>query len=128
MNPTSHARRTGARPSPTWPYAVALALALGAAGCAGAGASGQPRNESGPQPFQIRTVQRELSLRGFRSVRPTGEVDEPTRTALAEFQASKGLPRTGQVDPATARELGVSLDPMYNCELSDLVDCAPPGF
>ena len=127
MNLASHSRRAGVRPSPAWSFAIALGLALGPAGCAGAGASGHPGGDAPPlQAFQIRTVQQALSLRGFR-LRPTGEVDEPTRSALAEFQASKGLPRTGEVDWATARELGVSLDPMYNCEMNSSVDCGPQG-
>ena len=125
MNPKI-GRRTGVRASPAWSFAVAMALALGPAGCAGAPARGRHGNDPPPQPFQVRTVQRALGLRGFR-VQPTGEQDEPTRAAVAEFQASKGLPRTGEIDRATARELGVSLDPMYNCETYSTVDCSPTG-
>ena len=110
-----------------WSFAVALALAFGPAGCAGAAAMGHHGNDlPAVQPFQIRTVQRALDDRGYR-LQATGEVDEPTRSALAEFQASKGLPRTGQLDWATARELGVNLDPMYNCEMNNSVDCGPLG-
>jgi hypothetical protein len=115
------------RPSPAWSFAVVLALALGAAGCAGAGAKGHPENDVPPlQQFQIREAQQKLSDRGF-NVKLTGVWDEPTRFATAEFQASKGLPKTGRLDWTTANDLGVNLDPMYNCEMNNTVDCGPGG-
>lgn len=95
-------------------------------GLRGGCGTGHVNDEEALQPFQIRMVQRELSLRGLH-VQPTGELDAPTRSALAEFQASKGLSRTGQLNWATARELGVDLDPRYNCEMNDSVDCLPEG-
>lgn len=127
MTPANPAPRTGARPSWAWSLAFAATLALGPAGCAGAAASGH-RSQEVPllQPFQIRTVQRELRLRGL-GVEPTGVLDESTRWALAEYQGSRGLPRTGLPDRATLFRLGVDPDPMYNCETNDTVDCSPPG-
>lgn len=127
MNATSHGRGAGVRPSSAWSFAVALGLALGPAGCAGAAAGSHHGNDALPlQAFQIRTVQRTLGDRGFR-VQPTGEWDEPTRSAIAAFQASKGLPTTGQLDWPTSRELGVDLDPRYNCDVYNTVDCSPTG-
>ena len=105
-----------------WSFAVAAALAVGP-GCAGVGrGSGEPAL----QPFQVRTIQRELQLRGM-AVEATGVWDEPTRSAITEFQASKGLPRTGRPDYATLWELGVNPDPRINCEMNNTVDCAPPA-
>lgn len=104
--------------------AIAVALALGATGCASAAATRHANEAPALQPFQIRTAQRALSNRGLH-VPTTGELDEATRSALARFQASKGLPTTGELTFATARELGVSLDPMYDCELNTTVDCGP---
>lgn len=106
--------------------ALSLAVALGTAGCAGASASGHGSEAPPLQPFQIRTIQRALGVRDL-DARPTGVWDEPTRAATAKFQASKGLRTTGELDHATARELGVSLDPMYNCETNDTIDCSPPA-
>ena len=129
MNLTS--RRSGARAPrwSAWSWAVAVAVTLGTAACAGVAARGHPGADApGLQPFQIRTVQRELEIRGYRAVQPTGQLDEPTRSALAEFQGSRGLPRTGQLDRATADDLGVNLDPRYNCEMNNTLDCGPAGY
>lgn len=127
MNPTRPGRRSGVRPWSARSLAVGLTLALGLAGCAGSLASRRPANDVPVlQPFQIRDVQRTLGDRGLH-VQPTGEWDEPTRSALARFQASKGLPSTGQLDWATVRELGVDLDPRHNCEMNNSVDCYPLG-
>jgi peptidoglycan hydrolase-like protein with peptidoglycan-binding domain len=79
------------------------------------------------QPFQIRTVQRELRLRGFR-VEANGVWDETTRDALAQYQSSRGLRPTGQPDLATLWKLGVDPDPMYNCEMNNTVDCSPSRY
>ena len=125
MHPKSHERRTEPRPTSAWSLAVALALALGPAACASGAARGRPGSDVPPlQAFQIRTVQRQLELRGLR-VEPTGVWDEPTRAATTEFQAAKGLARTGQPDYATLRELAVNPDPRFNCELYNTVDCSP---
>lgn len=92
------------------------------------------------RPEQIRMVQQALRGRGL-TVEPTGAWDEPTRSALAEFQGSSGLTATGQLDAATVQALGVNLnavagparrrearrDPMYNCEIYNTIDCDPGG-
>lgn len=50
----------------------------------------------------VRAVQRKLLLT------VTGTADTAFRMALAGWQASKGLPRTGEVDEVTAAALGES--------------------
>lgn len=115
---------TGRRPS-TWALG-ALALTVAWAGCAGPAASRHGTEVPPLQAFQVRTAQRQLALHGYR-VDATGELDEPTRSALLRFQASKALPMTGQLDYGTLWQLGVNPDPEYNCEINDTVDCGPPG-
>lgn len=129
MNVANHWSGMGGRRLRAWWRAVALTVALGSAGCAGVAVKSHPgTDEPGLQQFQIRAVQRELELRGYRGVETTGRLDEPTRSALAVFQASKGIPGNGQLDSATAEALGMSLDPRYNCEMNNTVDCYPGSY
>jgi peptidoglycan hydrolase-like protein with peptidoglycan-binding domain len=58
---------------------------------------------------QVRQVQRALTGRGFQ-VDATGTFDAATQTALAEFQRSRGLPATGNLNADTAAALGISPD------------------
>jgi peptidoglycan hydrolase-like protein with peptidoglycan-binding domain len=58
---------------------------------------------------QVRTVQRALTSRGFQ-VDASGTFDAATQTALAEFQRSRGLPATGNVNADTAAALGIAPD------------------
>jgi peptidoglycan hydrolase-like protein with peptidoglycan-binding domain len=60
------------------------------------------------QPEQIRLVQRALATRGF-PVEPTGRLDDATRVGLRDFQRSRGLAETGDLNPDTAAAL--DLDP-----------------
>jgi peptidoglycan hydrolase-like protein with peptidoglycan-binding domain len=55
---------------------------------------------------QVRIVQRSLGDRGF-PIELTGKFDEATRTALADFQRSRGLPSTGNLGTETAAALGI---------------------
>ena len=55
---------------------------------------------------QVETVQRALSSRGFQ-VDATGTFDAATQTALADFQRSRGLPATGNLNADTAAALGI---------------------
>lgn len=57
---------------------------------------------------QVQLVQKALSGRGFQ-VDATGTFDAATQTALADFQRSRGLPATGNLNADTAAALG--LDP-----------------
>jgi peptidoglycan hydrolase-like protein with peptidoglycan-binding domain len=66
---------------------------------------GQPSDLS---PEQVRTVQRALVDRGF-PIELSGAFDAQTRTAMGDFQRSRGLPATGNLTPDTAEALG--LDP-----------------
>ena len=59
-------------------------------------------------PEQVRLVQRSLADRGF-AVDLSGRFDDPTRQALSQFQAARGLPATGNLTPPTVQALG--LDP-----------------
>jgi peptidoglycan hydrolase-like protein with peptidoglycan-binding domain len=57
---------------------------------------------------QLEAVQRALAERGF-PVEATRAWDDQTRTALRDFQRSRGLPTTGNLNADTAAALG--LDP-----------------
>jgi peptidoglycan hydrolase-like protein with peptidoglycan-binding domain len=57
-------------------------------------------------PEQVRMVQRALADRGF-TVEPSGRFDDQTRTALNDFQRSRGLPETGNLNADTAAALGM---------------------
>jgi peptidoglycan hydrolase-like protein with peptidoglycan-binding domain len=59
-------------------------------------------------PEQVRLVQRSLIDRGF-AVDLSGSFDQPTQTALTEFQRARGLPATGNLNAPTVDALG--LDP-----------------
>jgi hypothetical protein len=56
---------------------------------------------------RIREVQRQLQGEGFAPGRVDGVLGPQTRVALREYQAKHGLPRTGELDEATSRALGV---------------------
>lgn len=81
-------------------------------------------------PEQIAAVQRALADRGF-PVDPTGKLDARTRTALGDFQRSRGLPPTGNLNAETAEALG--LDPVAMMpvrapeELTSEPSPPPPG-
>ena len=140
MNSTNTRRWAGAVRRSVWlGSVVAVAVALGPAA-----ARGDVESAAALQPEQIRMVQRALKEHGL-DVAPTGAWDEPTRVALGAFQASSGLPRTGQLDPATSRALGVDpytampvggkdvspapprRDPAVNCDINNTIDCRPGG-
>ena len=53
-----------------------------------------------------RQIQEKLSSEGH-DVEVTGEWDERTQAALAEFQQSRNLPATGTVDAGTLAALGI---------------------
>lgn len=102
--------------------ALALAAAAAVAGCNRQSTYEPPRTSAPPsaaddtwvaQPSelsaeQVRLVQNALTSRGFQ-VDASGTFDAATQTALADFQRSRGLPATGNVNADTAAALG--LDP-----------------
>lgn len=87
---------------------IALIASL-AAGCA-AMSRGALFGSSGSvyTSEQARVVQRSLNDHGY-NVELTEIYDRRTRAAVMEFQRSHGIEATGDIDPATARALG--LDP-----------------
>jgi len=56
---------------------------------------------------QLREVQRRLQEEGFSPGPIDGVLGPGTRTALSQYQAKHGLPKTGALDDATRKALGV---------------------
>jgi len=56
---------------------------------------------------QLREVQRRLQAEGFSPGPIDGVLGPGTRTALSQYQAKYGLPKTGALDDATRKALGV---------------------
>jgi hypothetical protein len=56
---------------------------------------------------RIRQAQRQLQEEGFDPGRIDGVLGSQTRVALQQYQAKRGLPRTGALDEATSRALGI---------------------
>ena len=56
---------------------------------------------------QLREVQRRLQAEGFSPGPIDGVLGPGTRTALSQYQAKHGLPKTGALDDATRKALGV---------------------
>jgi hypothetical protein len=54
---------------------------------------------------QVLAVQRALSEFGYGQIKPTGVMDDETRTALKEFQGSHNLQVTGELNDQVKREL-----------------------
>jgi peptidoglycan hydrolase-like protein with peptidoglycan-binding domain len=76
-------------------------------GTTGAGSTASPQAELN-DPGYIRDAQRQLQAAGFNPGGVTGTLDDGTREALRQFQQSKGLNVTGQLDSATQAALGVA--------------------
>ena len=56
---------------------------------------------------RIRQAQRQLQEKGFVPGRIDGVLGTQTRVALQQYQAKRGLPRTGELDEVTSRALGI---------------------
>jgi len=56
---------------------------------------------------RIRQAQRQLQDEGFTPGRIDGVLGSQTRVALQQYQAKRGLPRTGELDETTSRALGL---------------------
>ena len=67
--------------------------------------SGAPRTTS--DAAYVRSLQQALNDRGFNAGPPDGRFGPSTQEALRQFQASQGLPSTGQPDAHTAAALGI---------------------
>jgi peptidoglycan hydrolase-like protein with peptidoglycan-binding domain len=74
-------------------------------------------------PEQVRLVQRTLSDRGF-AVDATGRFDDPTQSALMDFQRARALPPTGNLNAPTVDALG--LDPREVMPARGLDPTPPP--
>jgi hypothetical protein len=56
---------------------------------------------------QLREAQRRLKVEGFYRGPTDGILGPGTRAAISQYQAKHGLPRTGALDDATGKALGV---------------------
>jgi peptidoglycan hydrolase-like protein with peptidoglycan-binding domain len=56
----------------------------------------------------ITRVQEKLRELGFHSGPPNGDFGEKTQAALTQFQLSRAIPASGQLDDVTLAELGVA--------------------
>ena len=71
-----------------------------------------PVQRSSPDPYTqfISRVQEQLRAFGFDAGPVNGDFGTKTQAALAQFQLSRVLPASGQLDRQTLAELGVSRD------------------
>jgi sporulation protein YlmC with PRC-barrel domain len=86
-------------------------------GVLGLGRSNKPSDEqqisaSQLSSGQIRKIQQELNKEGFDAGQVNGQWSSETQTALRNFQESKGLRATGELDKRTISELGLDADEM----------------
>jgi len=58
-----------------------------------------------PPPNRVIAVQRALSEWGYGQLKPTGQIDPDTQTAIEKFERERKLPVTGQVSDRLVREL-----------------------
>jgi sporulation protein YlmC with PRC-barrel domain len=59
---------------------------------------------------QIRKVQQQLNKEGFHAGQVNGQWTSETQSAIRNFQQTKGLPATGELDQRTIEELGLNAD------------------
>ncbi|MPZ77576.1 MAG: hypothetical protein GEU77_13745 [Deltaproteobacteria bacterium] len=59
---------------------------------------------------QIRKIQQELNKKGFAAGQVNGQWSSETQSAVKNFQQSKGLSATGELDQRTIEELGLDAD------------------
>ena len=81
-------------------------------GVAGIGADRDQGSISGSQlsAEQIRKVQQKLNQEGFHAGQVDGNWNSQTQTAIRNFQQTKGLKASGQLDERTIDELGLDAD------------------
>jgi peptidoglycan hydrolase-like protein with peptidoglycan-binding domain len=65
----------------------------------------------GPYTEFTKRVQEKLREQGFDAGPVSGDFGSKTQAALAQFQLSRALPASGQLDERTLAELGVERDP-----------------
>ena len=116
---------------------ILLLLApLGAAAAGGAFTSLHPE-EALPDPVErasshpysdfISRVQEKLNSLGFAAGPVNGDFGEKTQAALAQFQLSRTIPASGQLDDPTLYELGLERDDTQASEAPEamIVSIAP---
>jgi hypothetical protein len=71
-----------------------------------------PTGKSSPDPYMgfIGRVQEKLRALGFDAGPVNGDFGSKTQAALAQFQLSRTIPASGQLDDPTLAELGVARD------------------
>lgn len=69
-----------------------------------------PQISAGPYDDFIKRVQTKLRELGFNPGPVSGDFGEKTQAALAQFQLSRTIPASGQLDDVTLAELGVIRD------------------
>lgn len=72
---------------------------------AGARPPSSARQVPTPPSRRIIAVQQALTEHGYGQLRPSGVIDDPTRTALEKFERQHKLPVRGQISERTLREL-----------------------
>ena len=77
-------------------------------------------------PEQVRLVQRSLIDRGF-AVDLSGTFDQPTQSALSQFQRARGLPATGNLNAPTMDALGIDPRDVMPVRGDADTDAAPPA-
>jgi sporulation protein YlmC with PRC-barrel domain len=83
----------------------------GGSGVIGGGSDKQqPISASQLTAAQLRKVQQELNKKGFHAGQVNGQWSSETQAAIRNFQQSKGLTATGQLDERTVDELGLDAD------------------
>jgi peptidoglycan hydrolase-like protein with peptidoglycan-binding domain len=89
--------------------AAVLALTLAGAATVVAGAPNYPHQSAGNRGSDVRAIQGFLRHHGAAALVISGIYDDPTVTAVRDFQAARGLPVTGMVDGPTWARFLVSL-------------------
>lgn len=82
----------------------------GILGLGDAGRDQQPITASQLSAEHIRKIQQKLNQEGFHSGQVDGKWGSETQAAIKNFQQSKGIKATGQLDERTLDELGLEAD------------------
>ena len=64
------------------------------------------------QPERIEEIQQALIQAGYMNGTPTGQWDDPTRSAMRRFQAEHGFPATGLPEAKSLMKLGLGPHPL----------------
>jgi sporulation protein YlmC with PRC-barrel domain len=82
-------------------------------GMLGTSAMGKERRQISASQLsaeQIRKIQQKLNQQGFHAGQVNGKWSTETQTAVSNFQQTKGLKTTGQLDEQTLDQLGLDAD------------------